>query len=202
MIDLSQLRIFPPSKDRSSSKKTNANNKNNNDDDNDNDNEEKNDNEENTNIAKRAIWVLYVDVVALNNDGNVTDAAIIATITALHNLKLPQVALNEQEDQIVVRPDLPPKRALDLAHIPVPLTFAIVDDDRIICDPTDEEEALQNCPFTIVYNEKGQLCCLHKPGGNETSTAFTEDVLKTCMDQAKARAKEINKMIIEQEKQK
>jgi len=36
---------------------------------------------------KKAVWVLFADIVCVNYDGNVFDACVIALITALMNGK-------------------------------------------------------------------------------------------------------------------
>jgi exosome complex component RRP43 len=36
----------------------------------------------------KAVWVLYADIICINYDGNVTDAAVLALVAALRNSKL------------------------------------------------------------------------------------------------------------------
>ena len=39
----------------------------------------------------RLAWALYIDLICLNHDGNVQDACVLAMISALKTLKLPEV---------------------------------------------------------------------------------------------------------------
>lgn len=45
---------------------------------------------------ERLVWVLYCDVVCLNYDGCVLDAAVLAVMTALQTLTLPVVTYNTE----------------------------------------------------------------------------------------------------------
>lgn len=66
----------------------------------------------------RLAWALYIDLICLNHDGNVQDACVLAMISALKTLKLPEVnwivdesagELNDDSGQVRVK-DEPTKR--------------------------------------------------------------------------------------------
>jgi exosome complex component RRP43 len=93
--------------------------------------------DENELKAQRFVWYLYVDMYCLNDDGNVTDACIIALLSALNNgtrvivvlnikVELPQVIITTDGNVFTV-PDAP-KRKLLLSHFPVPVTFGTIDE--------------------------------------------------------------------------
>lgn len=44
----------------------------------------------------RAVWVIYADIMCINYDGNVTDAALFALVAALRNSKF---AFVDSEDR-------------------------------------------------------------------------------------------------------
>lgn len=132
----------------------------------------------------RAIWVLYVDIVCLNHDGNVLDAALLATVVALRNLRLPQVEITDTEMVMVKEQEV--KKMLSIQNYPVPLSFGLID-DYVLADPTFEEESLLSTIFTIVYNNEGRLCSVYKPGG----TVVSEAILRECMQQARTRTAEV-----------
>ncbi|KAL4690786.1 hypothetical protein H8959_013747 [Pygathrix nigripes] len=62
-----------------------------------------------------------------------------------------------------------------------------------IVDPTGEEEHLATGTLTIVMDEEGKLCCLHKPGGSGLTGAKLQD----CMSRAVTRHKEVKKLMDE-----
>lgn len=111
----------------------------------------------------KLVWVLYCDIICLNYDGTIIDAAIIALMAALRNLKLPEVSLDTDTNQPKV--NLKKTHPLNVYCIPVATTFALFDDDIILMDPTCEEECLASGVLTVASLENGDLCGVYKPGG-------------------------------------
>ncbi|KAM9609852.1 exosome complex component RRP43 isoform 2-T2 [Trichechus inunguis] len=107
-------------------------------------------------------WVLYCDLICLDYDGNILDASTFALLAALKNVQLPEVNINEETALAEV--NLKKKSHLNIRNHPVATSFAIFDDTLLIVDPTGEEEHLATGTLTIVMDEGGKLCCLHKPG--------------------------------------
>ncbi|XP_028839146.1 exosome complex component RRP43 [Denticeps clupeoides] len=134
-------------------------------------------------------WVLYCDIVCLDYDGNLLDACIIALLAALKNTQLPEVMINSETEQPVV--DLEKKRPLKVHRHPVGSSFAVFDKTILIVDPTAEEESLSTGLMTVVMDEEGRMCCLHKPGG----TALSGEKLQDCVSRAVARHTEVRKLI-------
>jgi exosome complex RNA-binding protein Rrp42 (RNase PH superfamily) len=60
-----------------------------------------------------------------------------------------------------------------------------------IVDPSQEEETLAECTFSIVYNTLGQLCTVYKPGGQ----VIPPTILQECMQISKKRAQTLVKQI-------
>ncbi|KAL0490086.1 exosome complex protein RRP43 [Acrasis kona] len=135
-----------------------------------------------------AVWVLYVDVYILEHDGNCFDAALLSVLTALTNVKLPEVEVNEE--QIVSIVEGGSTQSLELNHYPIPLSFCILD-DKLLVDPTSEEEELSSTCFTIVYNNRGELCSLYKPGGKH----INDDILEECKQTTLNRTEHIVKLM-------
>lgn len=50
-------------------------------------------------------WCLYCDVICLNYDGNMHDAALIALMAALQNVQLPEVTYDEESERTTIAPD-------------------------------------------------------------------------------------------------
>eukprot|EP00761_Pharyngomonas_kirbyi_P006258 gb/GECH01006264.1/.p1 GENE.gb/GECH01006264.1/~~gb/GECH01006264.1/.p1 ORF type:complete len:277 (+),score=61.46 gb/GECH01006264.1/:1-831(+) len=137
---------------------------------------------------QRAMWVLYIDVYCLNDDGSIFDAALTAVATALRNTKLPSVRLTDN-DEVVIEPEKE-KIPLTLTHCPIPLSFGILE-GYILVDPSREEEELLETQFTIVINDKKQVCSVFKPGGDVVSS----DTMDRCMDMATDRAQDVYGLI-------
>lgn len=70
----------------------------------------------------KLVWVLYCDVVCLNYDGSVLDAAVVALMTALKSLTLPVIAYNTELGSYKVEQSNR-YRVFELEEIPVSSTF-------------------------------------------------------------------------------
>ncbi|KAH0555340.1 exosome complex component RRP43-like [Cotesia glomerata] len=136
----------------------------------------------------KLVWVLYCDLECIDCDGSLIDACIGALMAALSTLTLPEISYNAEAKTTVVHPTN--RQPFTLKCLLSSTTFAIYDDDLLLADPTDEEEALALSKITIVM-DKNEMCFLHKSGGVPISTTL----LKTCIDQSKKRAEKISSLI-------
>ncbi|XP_009957260.1 PREDICTED: exosome complex component RRP43, partial [Leptosomus discolor] len=134
-------------------------------------------------------WVLYCDIICLDYDGNILDASAFALLAALKSVQLPSVTVNEETGSSEV--NLKQKNPLIIRKHPVATSFAIFDDALLIVDPTAEEEDLATGTVTIVTDDEGRLCSVHKPGGSPLTGAKLQD----CITRAITRHKEVKKLI-------
>ncbi|XP_015235821.1 PREDICTED: exosome complex component RRP43 [Cyprinodon variegatus] len=134
-------------------------------------------------------WVLYCDIMCLDYDGNILDACIIALLAALKNTQLPEVAVNKET--CLPEVDFEKRQRLRIHRHPVGASFCVFDDSILIVDPTAEEESLSTAHLTVVTDEEGRLCSVHKPGG----TPLSGEKLQECINRATARQREIHKLI-------
>jgi exosome complex component RRP43 len=132
-------------------------------------------------------WYLYVDIYCLDYDGNVFDACLIALLAALADVRLPlaQVVIRDEVQTVETTGDA--NHPIGLRHFPIPLSFAIFDEIYVLSDPTAEEEGLAGSIFTIIYDEKKDICFVIKPGG----TTLSDGTLKECLERAKGRVDEV-----------
>lgn len=134
-------------------------------------------------------WVLYCDLVCLDYDGNVLDACIIALLAALKNTNLPDITINTET--CLPEVNLKKRHELQIHRHPVGSSFGIFDKSIVIVDPTAEEESLLTAQLTVVTDEEGRLCSVHKPGGS----ALSGEKLQECINRATVRQREIQKLI-------
>ncbi|EDO34155.1 predicted protein [Nematostella vectensis] len=139
--------------------------------------------------AKYLVWVLYIDLMCLDYDGNVADAAVIAMLAALQNTRLHTVTINEETE--TPEPSENKDIHLKLKSMPVAVTFGIFDDDHIYCDPTDEEERLASGKVSVVMTTNNKVVAVHKPGG----PPLTQDKLQECFDVTTGRVLEVQQLI-------
>ncbi len=118
------------------------------------------------------VWQVFLDIYAINDDGNLLDAAGLGALIALGNTKLP--VYNEKEEKIEHQ----------LSEKPLPLnknamsfniTFHKIG-DTIIVDPSKEEEEISDYRISIAVGEdnKGNLRITAIQKGKEGAISFEE----------------------------
>ncbi|KAK8743139.1 hypothetical protein OTU49_001551 [Cherax quadricarinatus] len=140
-------------------------------------------------VHNKLAWCLYCDVVCINYDGNLYDAALIALMAALQNVKLPAVSYDEENDKASV--DIERTLPITLKARPVASTFTVYSDSIQLMDPTAEDETQGSGEVTVVLLENGSLCTTHKPGGQ----LILPNILDTFVDLAKQRVHAVNTLI-------
>jgi exosome complex component RRP43 len=120
-------------------------------------------------------WVLYCDLVCLDDDGSVLDVAIIALMAALKSLLLPKV--NYDKDTKVIKVNDKVKSPLTLKCLPVATTFVTFEQNYLLADPTADEESLAGTTVTISTCD-GQLSHVHQPGGSALQPQQFEAIVK------------------------
>ncbi|XP_019727949.1 exosome complex component RRP43 [Hippocampus comes] len=134
-------------------------------------------------------WSLYCDLICLDYDGNLLDACALTMLAALKNTRLPKVRVNGETGAPEV--DLGKRRGLKIRRHPVAASFCIFDDSVLLVDPAAEEEQLATARLTVVTDEEGRLCGVHKPGG----TPLSGERLQELIGRATVRQKEIHRLI-------
>ena len=105
--------------------------------------------------AGSAVWLLRLDVVCLEYDGNLRDAVLLAAVAALANTRLPVPIVQPDGDVACHAVDTTALK-LDVDASPLPLSFACVD-DQLLADPCLEEETLGSSLLTVVVNKHGKV---------------------------------------------
>jgi exosome complex component RRP42 len=96
-------------------------------------------------IEKDKVWMVFIDIHILNNDGNLFDAAGIAAISAIVDARMPKFA-----DGRVVRGEWAGK--LPLTSTPVPFTFHKIG-KTIVVDATVDEEYASDARLTVTTTD-------------------------------------------------
>lgn len=134
-------------------------------------------------IAKgKLAWVLYCDLVCLDDDGAVLDVAAIALMAALKSLQLPKI--DYDIDTKTIKVDDKVKSPLKLKNLPVTTTFITFEDKYLFVDPTSDEEAVADTTVTISTCD-GKLCYVYQPGGNSIKPEQFEVIVKHATNREK-----------------
>jgi len=125
-------------------------------------------------------WSVNVEVICLNLDGCLLDAALLAVLAALKSLKLRCKATKEGRTSTVT-----------FNSFPICSSFAVFG-DRIVCDPNLEEETAAHSTISVAIDLTTLQCChINKIGGK----ALTPDDLFKCIELAKKRANQLRQLI-------
>jgi exosome complex component RRP42 len=124
---------------------------------------------------EKEVWIMFVDIHALDYDGNLFDAANIAAMAALKSAVVPAKRADKGEDF-----------PLPVAHEPISVT-AVKIGEHILVDPTYDEEIVADARLTAATNEKGDLCAMQKGGEG----SFTVDEVLKIVEQSKRLGAEV-----------
>lgn len=128
-------------------------------------------------------WNAFVDIYAINHDGNLFDAAAIASITALLDSKMPKF-----EDGKVVKGEF--KGKVKLSRKPILCTVSKIG-NAIVSDATFAEERAQSARFSVAVTEDEYFSAFQKGGLG----SFTASEIDTALDTALKNSKELRKLI-------
>ena len=133
-------------------------------------------------VPGKHVWALYIDVLCLDNSGNVPDASVLALVSALEDLTLPKVEVDE-EDQLVVSKE---RTSLTLHSRPSCSTVLVFtnpdspDSPHLVSDPTSEEEKVSRCEVNLV-TVGDEVCHLHQPGGLLLTPQLLQQTVKIAL---------------------
>ena len=119
------------------------------------------------------VWMIYVDIDVLNNDGNIIDACSIAAAAALKDAKIPEIVDDKADNENA-------KEHLDMSGIPISVTVLKVG-NSIIVDPNKSEYESLDARLTIgtIDTKDGIKLCSMQKGG---SHGFSMDELEKIID--------------------
>lgn len=114
------------------------------------------------------VWLVLIDIITLNDSGNLFDASALGAYAALQNTVFPKFD-GEKADY-----EEKTNKKLDLKNMPLSVTVCKIG-NKFIVDPTTEEEKVMDARLTVATIEDGTLCALQK-GGEYPLTA--EEIMK------------------------
>jgi len=131
------------------------------------------------------VWSVAVDIVTVNDAGNLMDAGALAAIAALKNAVYPTL-----KDDGSVDYNKKTDKKVPLQQTPIEVTVIKIG-DQLIVDPLPEEEEALDSRLTIAFNDKDMLCAMQK--GGETPLSVEE--ISAMVDLAMEKSKELRKKL-------
>ena len=130
-------------------------------------------------VPGEEVWMCFVDIYALDYDGNLFDAANLAAVCALRTATIPGEQYGKGEN-----------RPLPITCTPISVTEAKVG-NTLIVDPNFDEEQISTARLTITTDDVGNFRAMQKGGRG----SITLDELSLCLDRAVEKGAEIRKII-------
>ena len=135
------------------------------------------------------VYVMLVDIYPLNEDGNLIDAACLASAIAIRTAKMPKY---DEKKEKVKYGDLTSKSLPLTGKMPITITFHKIG-NSILIDPVREEEESSEARLTITLTEgKEILINAIQKGGEKT---FSQEEIEKIIDLATEKFKELSEKV-------
>lgn len=123
-----------------------------------------------------AVWMVNVDMYAVNANGNYFDSGTLASMAALKTAKMPKY-----EDGLVNREKM--KKSLPITRDVVSVTFARLG-DVLVVDPTMDEEKAAQARLTVGIAD-GNIVSMQKGGNGGLTTDMVDEAFKRALKHSK-----------------
>ena len=124
------------------------------------------------------VWLVLIDIIPINDDGNLFDAAALAALAALRDTRFPSF------DGEKVDYKKKTKEKLELKKMPLSVTVIKIGDNYLV-DPSTEEEKVLDSRLTVASIEDGKLCALQKGGDIPIDDKDIDKIIDIALDKAK-----------------
>jgi exosome complex component RRP42 len=124
------------------------------------------------------VWTLFIDICSINEDGNLLDAASLATLAAIKTARFPEVIDNAINYKVLT------DKTVEMKDLPVEVTIFKVGNFFIV-DPTSEEEKLIDARLTVASLEDDTICALQKAGEGTLSIDDVDKMVTLALEKAK-----------------
>lgn len=111
------------------------------------------------------VWMLMIDIITINDAGNLFDASALAAVAALKDAYFPELT----DDKIDYHKKT--DKSVPLEKLPMSVTVYKIGDKYLI-DPSTDEEEFVDARLTVCTLEDGTLCAMQK--GKEGALTLEE----------------------------
>jgi exosome complex component RRP42 len=134
----------------------------------------------------KKVFVVFVDIYALNHDGNLIDAAALAAMAALLNTKMPNYEI--EDDQVKIKPGY---TQLPIKQHPITVTLAKIG-NKLVVDPWLEEEQAMDARISMAIDDDFNICAIQKGGIGYFEPKEVFEAAKLAKDKAKELRKKLD----------
>lgn len=138
------------------------------------------------------VWILFVDIYVLGDDGNLIDASCLGAMAALATAKIPKmIPDSENEGKFIKSDELIP---LPISTWATSSTFSKIG-TKIVLDPTLDEEKIENARFTVGINQDGIVTALQKGLIGTFTSEELLSLIDVAIEKGKIKIAEMKKLV-------
>ena len=135
-------------------------------------------------------WFVIIDIVTVNDAGNLFDAASLGVLAALKAAKFPVIdeetgAVNYKEKTDV---------SIPLTKEPLSVTVYKIN-GTLVVDPTAQEEASYDARLTVASDSKGTISALQKGGDTPLSIEEVSQIVELAIEKANFLREKLNTFV-------
>lgn len=131
------------------------------------------------------VWMLFIDIYPINDEGNLYDAAYLAALTALRTAKFPKLVKDTVDYTVHTKEGLPLSKNF-------PLSCTVMKaKNHLFVDATEKENEVIDARLTVGVTHDNKICALQKGG----DVGLSIDEIDKMVDLAIEKTKELRKLI-------
>ena len=129
------------------------------------------------------VWIVFIDIHILDYDGNLFDAASLASLAALFTAKVPAKRFELGEDY-----------PLPLREPPISCT-SVKFNNVVVMDPSLDEEEIAEARLTVATDNNGDIRAMQKGLSGSFNKDEIQKVIKASVDNGRQIREQLNKAI-------
>ena len=129
------------------------------------------------------VWIVFIDIHILDYDGNLFDAASLATLAALFTSTVPAERFELGEDY-----------PLPLKEPPISCT-SVKFNNVVVMDPSLDEEEIAEARLTVATDNNGDIRAMQKGLSGSFTREEIQKVIKSSIDNGREIRNQLNKSI-------
>ncbi|MEM5802216.1 MAG: exosome complex protein Rrp42 [Candidatus Aenigmatarchaeota archaeon] len=134
-------------------------------------------------VAGEKVFSVFIDIHIINHEGNLIDAAALASVAALTNTKIPKV----ENEETIIRGEY--EKDLPLLYKPITITIGKLK-DAFLVDPNLKEENVLEAKLSIGVRDDNKICAMQKQG-----KAFRYSEIEKIVELAIKKSEELRRLI-------
>jgi exosome complex component RRP42 len=160
-------------------------------------------------VPEKMVWIVFIDIHILDYDGNLFDAASLASLAALSTTKVPYERFKEklEKEKLKLEHDKDKLKAIEkylkdhtkdydlpIKEPPISCTSAKLN-NIVVIDPSLDEEEIADARLTVATDNNGDIRAMQKGLNGSFTKEEIQKVIKVSIDNGREIRKQLYKNI-------